>query len=110
MLRTRPASSITWRCLVIAWRVTAKPPLSAVRDIGPSSQRRATSRKRVSSPRAAKRRAEPECRTGAAQVLSCRLLSPEGPHVNEETLSRCAWAQSDPLMRAYHDEEWGVPE
>ena len=25
-------------------------------------------------------------------------------------LSRCAWAGSDPLMRAYHDEEWGVPE
>jgi DNA-3-methyladenine glycosylase I len=25
-------------------------------------------------------------------------------------LTRCAWAQSDPLMRAYHDEEWGVPE
>jgi DNA-3-methyladenine glycosylase I len=23
---------------------------------------------------------------------------------------RCAWAQNDPLMRAYHDEEWGVPE
>jgi len=22
---------------------------------------------------------------------------------------RCAWAESDPLMRAYHDEEWGVP-
>ena len=24
--------------------------------------------------------------------------------------NRCAWAQSDPQMRAYHDEEWGVPE
>jgi DNA-3-methyladenine glycosylase I len=23
---------------------------------------------------------------------------------------RCAWAQSDPLLRAYHDEEWGIPE
>jgi DNA-3-methyladenine glycosylase I len=23
---------------------------------------------------------------------------------------RCSWAQSDPLMSAYHDEEWGVPE
>src|SRR5271163_2091322 len=23
---------------------------------------------------------------------------------------RCAWAQSDPLMRDYHDKEWGVPE
>ena len=23
---------------------------------------------------------------------------------------RCRWAQSDPLLQAYHDEEWGVPE
>lgn len=26
------------------------------------------------------------------------------------TLQRCAWADNDALMRAYHDEEWGVPE
>ena len=26
------------------------------------------------------------------------------------TLHRCAWAENDPLMRTYHDEEWGVPE
>jgi DNA-3-methyladenine glycosylase I len=25
-------------------------------------------------------------------------------------LIRCAWAQSNPLMAAYHDEEWAVPE
>lgn len=25
-------------------------------------------------------------------------------------VERCAWAGSDPLMQAYHDEEWGVPE
>jgi DNA-3-methyladenine glycosylase I len=23
--------------------------------------------------------------------------------------SRCAWAENDPLMREYHDTEWGVP-
>jgi DNA-3-methyladenine glycosylase I len=23
---------------------------------------------------------------------------------------RCGWAESDPLLRAYHDEEWGAPE
>ncbi len=23
---------------------------------------------------------------------------------------RCAWAQNDPLLQAYHDEEWGVPQ
>ncbi len=39
------------------------------------------------------------------------------PMVREELLGerpmselrRCAWAESDPLLRAYHDEEWGVP-
>jgi DNA-3-methyladenine glycosylase I len=24
-------------------------------------------------------------------------------------LHRCAWAESDPLLRDYHDQEWGVP-
>ena len=27
-----------------------------------------------------------------------------------KTLHRCAWAESDPLLRTYHDEEWGVPQ
>jgi DNA-3-methyladenine glycosylase I len=27
----------------------------------------------------------------------------------ENHMNRCAWAGSDPLYRAYHDEEWGVP-
>jgi DNA-3-methyladenine glycosylase I len=26
------------------------------------------------------------------------------------TVVRCAWAGTDPLMVAYHDEEWGVPQ
>jgi DNA-3-methyladenine glycosylase I len=26
------------------------------------------------------------------------------------SVERCSWAESDPLMRAYHDAEWGVPE
>jgi DNA-3-methyladenine glycosylase I len=26
------------------------------------------------------------------------------------TIQRCAWAEGDPLMREYHDTEWGVPE
>jgi DNA-3-methyladenine glycosylase I len=25
-------------------------------------------------------------------------------------LPRCSWADNDPLMSAYHDKEWGVPE
>ena len=26
-----------------------------------------------------------------------------------KTIKRCAWPSNDPLMIAYHDEEWGVP-
>ena len=26
-----------------------------------------------------------------------------------QTVKRCAWAGDEPLLRAYHDEEWGVP-
>ena len=35
-------------------------------------------------------------------------LNPD--HPLDDTLHRCSWAQSDPLLRLYHDEEWGVPE
>ncbi len=30
--------------------------------------------------------------------------------MSEQRIHRCAWAESDPLLRVYHDEEWGVPE
>jgi len=28
----------------------------------------------------------------------------------KDTKVRCSWAESDPLLRDYHDEEWGVPQ
>ena len=28
----------------------------------------------------------------------------------KNAIHRCSWAENDPLMQAYHDEEWGVPE
>ena len=34
---------------------------------------------------------------------SCVTMSAGTPH-------RCGWAEGDPLLRTYHDEEWGVPE
>ena len=30
--------------------------------------------------------------------------------MSEPFLNRCSWAEKDPLLRAYHDSEWGVPE
>ncbi len=36
-----------------------------------------------------------------------------GGHVNvgdSKKVVRCSWAEGDPLLREYHDTEWGVPE
>ena len=30
-------------------------------------------------------------------------------HASSINKSRCAWAEIDLVMRAYHDTEWGVP-
>jgi DNA-3-methyladenine glycosylase I len=30
--------------------------------------------------------------------------------MKDKLLHRCAWAENDSLMRAYHDQEWGVPD
>jgi DNA-3-methyladenine glycosylase I len=27
-----------------------------------------------------------------------------------QRIHRCAWAESDPVLQAYHDTEWGIPE
>lgn len=32
------------------------------------------------------------------------------PSSHSDQLPRCAWSVNDALYRAYHDEEWGVPE
>jgi DNA-3-methyladenine glycosylase I len=32
----------------------------------------------------------------------------EGVVTGEDGVARCPWAAGDPVMRAYHDEEWGV--
>ena len=33
-----------------------------------------------------------------------------GVVVGEDGVPRCSWAAGDPLLRAYHDHEWGRPE
>src|ERR671921_2350058 len=32
-----------------------------------------------------------------------------GPVVGDDGLARCPWGDGDPVLRAYHDEEWGRP-
>ena len=32
------------------------------------------------------------------------------PLSDKASKSRCTWAESDPLLRDYHDTEWGIPE
>lgn len=34
----------------------------------------------------------------------------EGRAISKPKIIRCAWAENDPLMREYHDQEWGVPD
>ena len=50
-------------------------------------------------------------RISTATARSAKSSSfPSGGGVKETTAHRGGWAESDPLLRAYHDEEWGVPE
>src|ERR1700733_7702118 len=46
---------------------------------------------------------------GSALGLFCFLYPPTPNHVLSPCRmgERCAWAGSDPLYQAYHDEEWG---
>jgi DNA-3-methyladenine glycosylase I len=37
-------------------------------------------------------------------------VSPVSMEARGSGPARCAWAETDPLLRSYHDEEWGVPE
>ena len=32
-----------------------------------------------------------------------------GPVIGDDGVARCPWAAGDPVNRAYHDTEWGVP-
>ncbi len=32
-----------------------------------------------------------------------------GPVVGEDGLARCPWGEGDPVLRDYHDTEWGMP-
>ena len=67
MLEARPAAANTCRCFVIAWRVMQEPAARREIDNGSPADNREISRKRVSSPSAAK--------IGAALRLGrlCRL-------------------------------------
>src|SRR5215470_7508650 len=67
-LRTKPAFSITRRCLVMACRVIGNLAVSLEIESGPSPERRDTRRSRVSSPSAAKTAAE-SVRSGFAPAL-----------------------------------------
>jgi DNA-3-methyladenine glycosylase I len=42
-------------------------------------------------------------------ALPASLKSALGAAAKSAIKPRCPWAGSDPLMRRYHDEEWGVP-
>lgn len=37
------------------------------------------------------------------------MAPPRGLHVDEDGSTVCWWCGTDPLYRAYHDDEWGMP-
>src|ERR1700691_617749 len=47
--------------------------------------------------------------TGIGQWTASRTCAAGGVMSTDPAHQRCAWAGSDPLMCAYHDQEWGVP-
>src|SRR5215813_6306710 len=71
-LRTKPAFSITRRCLVMACRVIGNLAVSLEIESGPSPERRETRRSRVSSPSAAKTAADS---VSSAFALALRSLA-----------------------------------
>src|SRR5262249_21951340 len=88
--RTRPASSITRRCLAIAWRLMSKLLVSFTIDVGPSSLKRATRPNRVSSPRAKNTAADATIRAPAAALrrLPGKILLDERHLLRPATLVR----------------------
>jgi DNA-3-methyladenine glycosylase I len=42
-------------------------------------------------------------------MTSPKQKSPPKKKPAHETVQRCRWADADPMMRAYHDDEWGRP-
>ena len=41
--------------------------------------------------------------------MTRRLVATPAARPAARSVRRCFWAQGDPLLQAYHDEEWGVP-
>src|SRR4026209_545139 len=82
LLRTRPPSESTSRCLVIAWRETRDLGDRFVIESGPPAQRRTTSFSRVSSPSAANTGATARTRAwapGSAVDMALDVLGLAGP-------------------------------
>src|SRR5580692_10432805 len=46
---------------------------------------------------------------GGDEDATKSILRFNGGMGKSKVKQRCSWAQSDELMRAYHDTEWGVP-
>ncbi len=66
-------------------------------DSGPSDRRGLAVQRDLTQPR------------GRVQAIDQEPAQPPGVTVGEDGVARCAWADSAPEYRAYHDSEWGFP-
>jgi len=44
------------------------------------------------------------------QLNALQIMVTENPDTSADNRPRCDWPANNPLLRAYHDAEWGVPE
>src|SRR5262245_14461385 len=114
-LRASPASARTRRCFVTACRVTSVPAVSRVIESGPSAPSRATRRRRVWSPSAAK--------TGSVAVNAAAVARALPPLAKESLDVLClfcpafrvhaeslrATRQGDAVEARLHDSQLGAP-
>ena len=92
-------------------RLTAAAAAFSVRfDRGRARSPRAGRNRDVRAGRRVRGAAEPAGLKAAARSMPKVARQPTGQRsTGERARRRCFWAAGDPLLQAYHDEEWGVP-
>ena len=89
----------------------SRPGPSPTPASSPAADRRVGANRRPNDAESAQRGVEitPERHHDSASAGLNRIGGMPGPVVGEDGVARCPWGVGDPVMRAYHDTEWGLP-